>query len=340
MEPSLLICPNCGAPLAPHAIKTVVVCKHCGASVARGIHAVKSSRFRDARLAIEHEISENENDVTVSGRRYRVIGRIARGESTDVFLAKEARRAGSMALIKILRVESDADLLARERAALDALLRSAAPSTAYFSLLAPQILGSGILSWRGDAIGECTVVRASSGFVDTIADIRAAYPDGVDPRHAVWIYKRMLEMLAWVHEAGWVHGAILPQHIVVHVRGHGARIVGFSCANRISEKLVAFNESQKEFYPDAILNGSRLTPAIDLVMAARVIAFLLGGNASYDFSASVPAPIADLVRSNALADVSAFRASTREVLDHVSRAAHEAFGPPRFVELTMPRSIS
>jgi hypothetical protein len=340
MELSLLVCPSCGAPLEPHAIKTVVVCKHCGASVARGIHDVKAARFRNARMAMDREIPADENDVTVGARRYRILGRIAQGESTDVFYAREARRAGSMVLIKVLRSETDRDFLERERTAIDNLAGSGARGAHYFSLLIPQILASGSLAWRGAPIGECTVVRAASGFVDTLADVRAAYPNGVDPRHAVWIYKRMLEVLAWMHESEWVHCAILPQHIVINAREHGLMIVGFSCANRVNGHAFAWHESQREFYPAAVSRGDKLPAAVDLVMAARVVATLLGGNSELVFPPSVPAPIADLVRANASADVFAFRESAREVLDRVSAAAGEAFGPPRFVELTMPRSTS
>jgi hypothetical protein len=340
VEPSLLICPSCGAPLPPHAIKTVVVCKHCGASVTRGIHDVKSSRFRIARAAMDREIPADENDVTVGARRYRILGRVARGESTDVFYAREARRAGSMVLIKVLRSEADRDFLERERNAVDSLVRNGAHGAHYFSLLIPQILTSGSLAWRGAVIGECTVVRAASGFVDTLVDVRAAFPNGVDPRHAVWIYKRMLEVLAWVHESGWVHCAILPQHIVINAREHGLMIVGFSCANRIDGHAFALHESQREFYPDAVPRGDRLPAAVDLVMAARVIAYLLGGNSEFVFPPSVPAPISDLVRASATADVFSFRENARDVLNRVSLAAKEAFGPPRFVELTMPRSTS
>jgi hypothetical protein len=340
VEPSLLICPSCGAPLPPHAIKTVVVCKHCGASVTRGIHDVKSRRFRIARAALDREIPEDENDVTVGARRYRILGRVARGESTDVFHAREARRAGSMVLIKVLRDERDRDFLERERNAVASLVRSGAHGAHYFSLLIPQILTFGSFSWRGSVIGDCTVVRAASGFVDSLVDVHAAFPNGVDPRHAVWIYKRMLEVLSWVHESGWVHGAILPQHIVINAREHGLMIVGFSCANRSNEHAFAWHESQREFYPNAVSHGDRLPAAVDLVMAARVIAYLLGGNSEFVFPTSVPAPISDLVRANALADVFASRENARDVLDRVSATAKDVYGPPRFVELTLPRSTS
>ncbi len=336
MELSLLVCPSCGAPLEPHAIKTVVVCKHCGASVARGVHLVKSARFRRAQEIVEKEIRATDNDITVDGRRYELIGRVARGESSDVFLARESRRNGSMALAKILRNESDRDFFDRERVVLKNLAASRADGTPYFTMLVPYVLGHGNARWSGADIGDTIVVRASSGFVHTVADVRAAFPGGADPRHAVWIFKRMLELLSWVHESGFVHAAILPQHVVIHARGHGAMLVGFSCAARIGEKPVAFAESQNEFYPDSVKSGDPLIPAVDLIMAARVVSFLIGADAAFSFPDSVPHPIVELLRSIASSNPRDLKITAIQMLEKISEAARDAFGPPHFVELIMP----
>ncbi|MEO7112400.1 MAG: hypothetical protein ABI183_18285 [Polyangiaceae bacterium] len=336
MELSLLVCPSCGAPLQPHAIKTVVVCKHCGASVARGVSLVKSARFRRAFEAAQKEIAATESDIAVVGRRYTLLGRVARGESADVFLARESLRNGSAVLLKILRNEADRDLVDRERVVLKSLATSRAKGTPYFTLLTPYVLGHGPASWRGAEIGEATVVRATSGFVHTIADVRAAFPSGADPRHAVWIFKRMLELLSWIHESGFVHGAILPQHVVLHVRGHGAMLVGFSCATRVGEKPIAIAPSHNQFYPDAVKSGAPLIPAVDLIMAARAVAYLVGASSSFSIPDSVPQPIAELLRWAGNAKPHDLKITAGEMLQKISEAADAAFGPPHFVELRMP----
>lgn len=336
MELSLLVCPSCGAPLEPHAIKTVVVCKHCGASVARGVHLVKSARFRRAYDLTRKEIPVGESEITVGARRYALLGRVARGESSDVFLARESLRSGSTALVKILRNASDRDFLDRERVVLEALETSRANGTPYFTLLVPHVLDRGSAKWRDAEIGEVIVMRASSGFVHTVADVRAAFPDGADPRHAVWIFKRMLDLVSWIHESGFAHGAILPQHVVLHARGHGAMLVGFSCATRIGERPFAFVESQKHFYPDAVIDGNPLIPAVDLIMAARVVSYLVGADARFSFPDSVPEPIAELLRWAASCAPQDLKMNAAQMLQKISEAARVAFGPPRFVELTMP----
>ena len=44
---------------------------------------------------------------------------------------------------------------------------------------------------------------------------RAAYPDGVDPRDVAWMWRRLLVALGLAHRAGVVHGAVLPEHVLI-----------------------------------------------------------------------------------------------------------------------------
>ncbi|HEX7663714.1 MAG TPA: hypothetical protein VF407_04360 [Polyangiaceae bacterium] len=336
MELSLVVCPNCGAPLETHAVKTVVVCKHCGASVARGIHDVKAAKFTKVAHERAKAITPKDDDVEIAGRRFTLEGRIGRGESADVFVGREARPASSVVVVKILHADGDRDLLAREYQVLGALVRSELREAAYLSTLVPYPLHEGEATQRGASLGHATVYRASSSFVHTLDDVHDHYPGGVDPRHGVWILNRILEVLGFVHSAGVVHGAILPQHVVLHVRGHGAMLVGFSAAVSEGRSAVAWCEPREAFYPRAYLKGEPITPATDIVMAARSVAYLLGAKDDFLLPSSVPHELATIVTRYAHAEPSALRVTAAEVLEHVANAAFEAFGKPKFVNLEMP----
>jgi hypothetical protein len=176
------------------------------------------------------------------------------------------------------------------------------------------------------------VIRAKSGFVHTLDDVVAAYPSGVDPRHAVWIWRRILEVLAFVHASGLVHGAVLPEHVVLHARGHGAVLVGWSAAGRIGDSARLLLPSRERFYPASIaLPGSRLDTALDLVMAARTVLHLSGPSEGSGW----PAPLRDLALAAAeLASLP--HATALGLRELIGRAADRAFGPPKFVHLAMP----
>ncbi|HEU4538805.1 MAG TPA: hypothetical protein VFS00_32015, partial [Polyangiaceae bacterium] len=169
----------------------------------------------------------------------------------------------------------------------------------------------------------------------TFDDLASAHPDGLDPRHAVWLWRRLLEVLGWVHESGWAHGALLPQHLLVHARDHGVAVVGWSCAQPAGgEPLVAADPRRAAFYPPALLAGAAPSAATDLAMAARCVAAAVDGG-RVRVPPSFPPPLAALVRPYVEADAPP-EGDARGLERRVREAAREAFGPPAYVHLPMP----
>src|SRR5688572_28839555 len=111
-----LDCPKCGGPLPPNARRRVVVCSYCGSSVSYEVEVVHASMFRDALHALDREPFPfpHHERILINGLPYAVIGRLASGESCDVFLAQRARRVTERVVLKVLRATSDAGFLARE----------------------------------------------------------------------------------------------------------------------------------------------------------------------------------------------------------------------------------
>src|SRR5439155_20075146 len=69
-----------------------------------------------------------------------------------------------------------------------------------------------------------TVVAAAEG-LRSLAEVRAAYPDGVDGRDAVWMWRRLLVALGLAHRAGVVHGAVVDDHVLIQPAQHGVVLV-------------------------------------------------------------------------------------------------------------------
>ena len=125
-------------------------------------------------------------------------------------------------LLKMARDPADNDLMRREATALTRLQDVVDPALlAYF----PPLVATG---QRDDARSgirrHVNLIGALSGF-RSLADVRAAFPAGVDPRDAAWMWRRLLVAIGAAHRAGVIHGAVLPEHVLIHPAVHGLVLV-------------------------------------------------------------------------------------------------------------------
>jgi hypothetical protein len=322
--------------LPPRAARVVVVCAFCGASVIDGVNMVLAADYRRALADLPKSDDGSLPCVIIGGLPYRVFGRVARGESTDVFLAERAHPVTERVLVKVLRAAADADLMDREWEVLAALHRSETEGAREGLRRLPTPVARARVVVAGEPDRRSTVFRARSGFADTFEDVMRAYPAGVDGRHASWMWRRILEGLSWVHRSGFAHGALLPQHLVVHARDHGVLLVGWSCAARLGERapLPVMSPAWRDLYAPELLAGAPPSAATDVVMSARCVARVLGGTAER-VPKAVPPPLAALVEAAA-----AGRAGDDAwaVSESVAGAAREAYGRPAYHRFEMPRS--
>ncbi len=227
------------------------------------------------------------------------MGQLAKGEHSDVYLARRDARVTELVVVKMARGADGS--LAAEWQVLEKITKSTAQGAPHFTRLLPQPVAHGTarLGMHGrDGERRVTIVRWRSGFVHTFDDIATAYSGGVKPESSVWLWKRILELLGWVHLAGWSHGAITAPHLVVHARDHGVVLIGWSRA-------------------------VPATPAgrnADLAASAACMKRLLNGSA--------PAPIAALLDQPG-DDAWAAR-------DRLDAAARTVFGPAKYIPFSMP----
>jgi len=261
----------------------------------------------------------------IGGHRHALLGRLAVGRQSDAFLAERDGRLTERLVIRFARSQEAESGLRREDAVLSALQQSQAQGNHHFTRLLPQrvALGIGRLGPQGQG-GErfAAAHRWRSGFVHSGLDVQRAHPSGVAPEHVVWMWKRLLEVLGFVHASGFAHGAIAPEHVLVHAKDHGALPCGWSHAGKMGEPI------------RGEAHGRVLSAALDLSMVARTLCVLSGGTADAPQGA-VPEPIAILLRAHAAGDLDA-TTSTWTWGERVQAAATEVFGPPRFVPFSMP----
>ena len=334
-----LTCPQCNGSLSPGKFSRSIVCPHCGTTIQMDEEAVSASAYREAYRAWNSPAAFPAAAWTrIGGGYWALDGFLARGEIADVYAARRARRPTERAVIKFLRNERDADFLGREWDAVRLLQESEAPGAETFSALIPQPIAHGEVGEGSHAGGRASVFRRPVGFRYTLADVQRAYPKGIEPRPTIWIWRRILEILSFVHASGLIHGAILPPQLMIQENDHGIRLVGFSCAARIGKKLPAADTRYEAFYPASALGGSASAPGLDLTMSARCIAAASGGDvASASLPKSVPEPLAALVRRVGWPDSkNPPREDALAIREELGRISHEVYGAPKFCPIVMP----
>lgn len=321
MNPSVLTCPHCGAPLAVSRFARTVVCAYCEATVRVDPSAVSVQRYREALAQWNHPVgSDDAVRFSLGEQLWDEQRLLARGEISDVYLAKRARWPSELVLLKVVRDGADAPLLQHELDVLQRLRAAAESQQVNLGARVPQPIVSGTLA-DGRA---AAAYRWAGGFVHTFEAIRSAHPQGIEPVASIWVWRRLLEVVGVMRTAGIVHGSILPNHVLIENGEHGTRLAGFSCADAPNAPLRAVATAFEDFYPASMLSSGKLTKSADLVMSARCVAYLLGEDRR-----RMPAPLAELLGRIGTDDEHADR-DPWQLHQEVGRLGRSLFGPPAF----------
>jgi serine/threonine protein kinase len=306
-------CPQCGTPLPRVALWRSVKCESCGSLITKTESFVTRDSFRQA-LNRARQNSAGLDAMLCGGHRYHLMQLLGVGEISQVYLARRIDSLPFLATIKFSSALAAAAIYAREAQILRELQAlDADGSGAYFSRLMPEVISQGAV--EGGHGKQALVLRHPSGFWGSLAALNERFAAGLDPRHAVWIWRRILEVLNFIHRQGWSHSNLRPEHALVHPQDHGVRLIGWSSAKK---------------------GAGQNDKAADLRRSARLMQVLLcGASGSDNLPGSVPAGLAQLVTRTTMDD-DFCRSQGAEGLDAMLRAeAKSAFGPPSFVPLTI-----
>lgn len=318
-------CPSCGAALEGHWEHVTVVCRYCRAHVMPGgvLDPVPQRMPDDGRPRL-----------SVAGRTYLVEGHLAAGDHAEVYRGRWVVRLGELVLLKIARDPAGAAALRHEQAFLRRLWDSPARGADHFVHRLPPPIDLAPIQVAG-VERVVSVMRWRSGFHTPLQQAMQAHPDGIDGRVLVWIFKRMLELLAFTHASGVVHGAITPDHILVHPRDHGAILVGWGAATSWTgsgEPLPRRVERHRELYPSPVFEGGPASPTADLIMLARSLRAAAGAGTWLDRHGSLHPAVGRVARQASRGEFDDAWA-LREAID---KASHAAYGPPSYNPLRMP----
>lgn len=308
-----LNCPQCSAPLPRVAIWRSVKCASCGALITRTGAMVNRDTFRQAlNRARQNYGAVVGGDLECGGDSYRLMQHLGDGEISQVYLAQRLGTIPFLATVKLSTAPDAAARYAREAEVLHELQSAEnGAASAYCLQHLPVVVAHGVVPRDGNK--HAIVMRYPNGFWGSLAALNTRYPQGLDPRHTVWIWRRLLDVLHFLHAQGWAHRDVRPEHALIHPADHGMRMIGWASAQR--------GASAKE-------------QTRDLLHSARVVLVLLSGEGG-SLPDGVPVELAQLV-TQASEDEDFCRHHGASGLDSLLRStARAAFGPPAFVHLSV-----
>ncbi len=289
--------------------------------------------WRDARHKIERGVYGTKTAPTVAAviasqkHKYQIDEAIGAGDLANVYSG--FNESAEPVIVKMARHAAINDLLANEATVL-AELSKGVPAES-FQRLFPKIREAFRVKDHLKVTRHVNVFERGSAGVYTLNDIVANFPKGVDPRHFVWIFKRLLMVLSYAHEKQVVHGAILPTHVLVRPADHSVLLVDWSYACERGQRVLALSPGYKAYYAPEVLNKGAAGCVTDLYMAAKCMRYILGG----DGSEAVPAPFLSILDACTLQNPYRRSAESLGVYDLVEKAAKAVYGAPKFVDLVL-----
>ncbi|MBG0826523.1 molecular chaperone DnaJ [Planomonospora sp. ID67723] len=261
--------------------------------------------------------------ITTRRGTYRIGGVFRRGATAVLY------ESGGDTLLKLPLRPADNDLMRREAEALRTVEREGDPRLLPY---VPRLVES--FRYRSDgAERQANVVsRAPDGFL-TLAEI-ARRRSPLDPRDAAWIWRRLLVAIGTAHRAGVVHGAVFGHHVLVHPIEHGLILVDWSQSVPLGTPLTALVSRHRDDYPPGVFTGEPAAEALDIRLATRCVAALMGVRAGAGATAGtgrVPSRMRAFVRGSMLSPP---RDAWR-LLEELDELLGDLYGPRKYRPLDL-----
>lgn len=198
------------------------------------------------------------------------IGKLAyRGDLADVY------RTDTGLWVKIGRSPKDSDLLANEAANLRKIrnvIDEKEERREYLPFF-PELIESFRIKLDVGAV-TVNILKTPAGLY-SLREVHQV-KGNLDPRDFVWIYRRLLKVLGFLHHmVGLVHGAVNLDHVLIHP-DHGLTLIDWCYGVPAGTVLKAIPSPYQLDYARVELKKP-MTPSLDIYLASSVLAsYMLG----------------------------------------------------------------
>ena len=162
---------------------------------------------------------------------------------------------------RTFRFEGDPALLRQSRAGYERLRRLPGPAAGHFR----QYLPAGL-----DEQPTGHLLATGPGFLVPLRGLVLA------PAHVGWVLSRLLELAAWLHQEGQVHGGFTPESLALVPATHGLVCWSFYHLRPLDGPLATVSARYLDWYPPAVFRDKQATPYVDVSLAQRTALYLLG----------------------------------------------------------------
>ena len=163
----------------------------------------------------------------------------------------------------------------------------------------------------------------------SLEKVKSIYSDGVELKHAAWMFNRLLASLIATHQAGYVNGSITPDNFFIDAETHNGKLLDFSYSVKPNSIMTAINGKYKDLYPKEIFEKKSVTFGLDIYMAANCLEYLLGIQ-------NIPVNISSFIRYCKLGlatrpqDTLSLHTEFQQILETI-------FGEPKFHQFNMEK---
>jgi hypothetical protein len=264
--------------------------------------------------------------ITSSRASYRIAALLGQDEVADYRAAAVSTTStADEVVLKIAHRPADNDLLRSEAVLLD---RVRAATGARHEAYLPVLRDS--LEYRDAASGADRTVNVFAGLpaMVSLATVAAVHPNGLDARDVAWMWRRVLVAIGLAHRAGVVHGAVVPDNVLIEPADRGLVLVNWCYAAPVSGTVPALVGRYRGWYAPEIARRGAATPGSDIYLATRCMVALMG--------AAAPPALGRFARGCLLPSAAARPGDAWRLLAELDDVLGALYGPRRFRPFVMP----
>ena len=275
--------------------------------------------------------------INAKNRKYTIQERFFYGEICDTYMC-------SHGLIRVSHVPQDNDLMRNEAKTIRGVRNEVDDKwKVYF----PELIDSFSIRDATNKDRHANVLKpllanrpinAESWY--PLSRIIKAFPGGVDPRDAAWIWRRMLITLGLSHDSGYVNHAAIPASWMIQPPEHGIILLDWTFAKQFGEKPNAILPKYKHWYPQEVIDKRISDTATDIYLAALSIIQLMGGNPlKRTLPDRVPKQLRAYFRACTLSSVTKRSDDADRLLENFDEIIERLWGPRQFRPFVVPATI-